>query len=139
MGWTTSGDPKAKRQAVQALDLLNGNTQRFHQDATIFYGSRTKTDSEIHLDRIENDASRRSSKPSLSRQTSGDMDTLPSGVLTPMQPSMSHIEYCADDLARVPSYPTALQSQPNIPIDRVLPSYRAAIRTPDSSPPLRRP
>ena len=83
--------------------------------------------------------SRRTSGQSLSRRTSEEEDPLPSGAQTPMQPSMSHIEYSADDLARVPSYSTALQTRPNIPIDSALPNYHTAIGTPNSSPPVPQP
>ena len=78
---------------------------------------------------------RRGSGYSLSQRTSEE-DSIPSGAQTPMQPSMSHVEYSADDLARVPSYTTALQSRPNIPIDNALPNYQSVIRSRDPSPAL---
>ena len=77
---------------------------------------------------------RRGSGYSLSHRTSEE-DSIPSGAQTPLQPSMSHVEYSADDLARVPSYTTALQSRPNVPIDNALPNYQTAVGTPDPSPP----
>lgn len=80
------------------------------------------------------DVWRRGSGASLSHRTSEE-DSIPSGVQTPLQPSMSHVEHSADDLARVPSYTTALQSRPNIPIDNALPNYQTAVRTPNPSPP----
>ena len=82
---------------------------------------------------------RRSSGQSLSPRNSEQEEALPSGAQTPIQPSMSHVEYSADDLARVPSYTTALQSRPNVPIDSALPNYQTAIRTPRSSPPTPQP
>ena len=48
-----------------------------------------------------------------------------------------HIEYRAKDLARVPSYTTALQSNPRTPISQGLPTYQAATRP--SMPGMRMP
>lgn len=80
------------------------------------------------------DASRQSSGHSLAQQRSDEDNSLPSGAQTPMQPSMSHIEYSAGDLTRVPSYATALQARSNVPIDNSLPNYQAAVSAPNSSP-----
>ena len=79
------------------------------------------------------DARRRTSGQSLSPEND---DVLPSGAQTPMHPLISHIEYTADDLARVPSYSTALRSRPNLPIDHALPNYETALSTPRSSSPF---
>ena len=81
---------------------------------------------------------RRGSGYSLSQRTSEE-DSIPSGAQTPMQPSMSHVEYSADDLARVPSYTTALQARPNIPIDNALPNYQTVVGSSDPSPSLPQP
>ncbi|KAL9128525.1 MAG: hypothetical protein Q9217_002821 [Psora testacea] len=43
------------------------------------------------------------------------------------QTSPQHIEFSAEDLAKVPSYSTALQSNPRTPISEGLPTYQAAI------------
>ena len=42
--------------------------------------------------------------------------------------SPQHIEYSAEDLAKVPSYSTALQANPRTPIKKGLPTYHAATR-----------
>ena len=50
-----------------------------------------------------------------------------------------HIEYSAKSLAKVPSYTTALQSQPRPPVNDGLPTYQNATQTPLPSPSLPRP
>ncbi|KAL8797802.1 MAG: hypothetical protein Q9195_000154 [Heterodermia aff. obscurata] len=71
-----------------------------------------------------------------SRRTSEE-DALPSGIQTPREPL--HIEDINDDLSRVPSYSTALQSRPNVPLDNALPTYQTAVATPERSTPVRWP
>ena len=71
-----------------------------------------------------------------SRQPSEE-DALPSGIQTPREPM--HIEDIDEDLSRVPSYSTALQSRPNVPVDNTLPSYQTAIATPERSTPVQSP
>lgn len=68
-----------------------------------------------------------------SRRTSEDGHSVPASMQTPRQPS--HSEFSDEGLARVPSYSTALQSRPNVPIDTTLPTYQTAVRTAEPSPP----
>jgi len=65
----------------------------------------------------------------LSRQVS-DEDDRQSGHVSPQ-----HVEYSAETLAKVPSYSTALQSNPRTPVNEGLPSYQTATRVPLPSPP----
>ena len=69
-----------------------------------------------------------------SRRTSEE-DALPSGMQTPREPL--HIENIDEDLSRVPSYSTALQSRSNVPLDSTLPTYQTAVATPERSRPVR--
>ena len=71
-----------------------------------------------------------------SRRTSEEGHTVPASTQTPRQ--TSHSEFSDDDLARVPSYSTALQSCPDVPIDTTLPTYQTAVTTPEGSPPAQR-
>ena len=71
-----------------------------------------------------------------SRRTSEE-DALASGMQTPREPL--HIEDIDEDLSRVPSYSTALQSRPNVPVDNALPTYQTAVATPERSTPVRWP
>ena len=48
-------------------------------------------------------------------------DDITSGSVTPQ-----HIEYCAENLAKVPSYTTALQSKTRTPVNNGLPTYQSA-------------
>ena len=50
--------------------------------------------------------------------------------------SPRHVEYSAEDLAKVPSYSTALRSNPRTPINADLPSYQTATGSPLPSPPI---
>lgn len=50
--------------------------------------------------------------------------------------SPQHVEYSAEDLAKVPSYSTALRSNPRTPINAGLPSYQTATRNTMLSPPI---
>ena len=64
--------------------------------------------------------------PPVSSRLPSDQDTgVPSGMHTPV-PS-THVEFSSEDLARVPSYSTALQSRPNHSLDNSLPTYQSAI------------
>lgn len=66
----------------------------------------------------------------VSRRVSEEDDALPS----PDDPQ--HIEYVsAEDLAKVPSYTTALQSQTRTPVNDGLPTYQSATRGPLPLPP----
>ena len=47
--------------------------------------------------------------------------------------SPQHIEYSAESLAKVPSYSTALQSDPRTPLNEGLPTYQAATQTAEQS------
>ena len=67
--------------------------------------------------------------PSVSRRVSEE-DEVTSGPVTPQ-----HIEYSAESLAKVPSYSTALQSNPRTLVNDGLPTYQIATRTPRISPP----
>ena len=59
------------------------------------------------------------------------------GESTPIEShSPQHIEFSSEDLAKVPSYSTALQSRATVPINYELPNYQAAIRIPTVQPPL---
>ena len=64
----------------------------------------------------------------VSRRASEE-DTVRTGTHTPQ-----HIEFSAEDLAKVPSYTTALQSRFIAPINDGLPNYQTAIRIPETSP-----
>ena len=44
--------------------------------------------------------------------------------------SPQHVEFSAEDLAKVPSYTTALRSNPRTPINEGLPSYYTAVQIP---------
>ena len=48
--------------------------------------------------------------------------------------SPEHVEYSAGNLAKVPSYSTALRSNARIPVSNGLPSYQTATRSPMSTP-----
>lgn len=76
--------------------------------------------------------SRHSNSTPSSRRVSGE-DAGPTREHTP-----EHIEFGAQDLCKVPSYTTALQSLTRTPINDGLPNYQAAIRVPLPSPPLPR-
>lgn len=69
----------------------------------------------------------------VSRRVSEE-DEVTSGPVTPQ-----HIEYSAESLAKVPSYTTALQSNPRALVDDGLPTYQSATRTPRTSPPMPQP
>ena len=71
-----------------------------------------------------------------SRRTS-DENALPSGIQTPREPL--HIEDIDEDLSRVPSYSTALQTRPNVPVDNALPTYQSAVATPERPTPVQWP
>ena len=58
-----------------------------------------------------------------SRRTSDEDDGLAGWIVAPQ-----HIEYSAEDLAKVPSYKTALQTQTRMPINDGLPSYQNALQ-----------
>lgn len=60
----------------------------------------------------------------VSRRVSEE-DEVASGPVTPQ-----HIEYSAESLAKVPSYATALQSNPRTLVNDGLPTYQSATRTP---------
>lgn len=64
----------------------------------------------------------------VSRRVSEE-DEVTSGPVTPQ-----HIEYSAESLAKVPSYTTALQSNPRTLVNDGLPTYQSAICTPRISP-----
>lgn len=66
----------------------------------------------------------------LSCQISEEDDEAPSGRETP-----THVEYSAENLAKVPSYTTALRTNPRTPINEGLPSYQTATRNTRPSPP----
>lgn len=66
----------------------------------------------------------------VSRRVSEE-DEVTSGPVTPQ-----HIEYSAESLAKVPSYATALQSNPRTLVNDGLPTYQNATRTPGVSPPM---
>lgn len=65
----------------------------------------------------------------VSRRVSEE-DEVTSGPVTPQ-----HIEYSAESLAKVPSYTTALQSNPRTLTNDGLPTYQSATSTPQISPP----
>lgn len=113
--------------------LDNINTTEDSQAIRDRTQAMSSTDMSPPRDQVLLPPHRRTSAQSQSIRASEEDDVLPSGMQTPMQ---THVEYSAEDLARVPSYTTALQSRPNIPIDSALPNYQAATSTPDSSPPL---
>lgn len=69
----------------------------------------------------------------VSRQVSEE-DEVTSGPVTPQ-----HIEYSAESLAKVPSYATALQSNPRTLVNDGLPTYQSATRTPRVSSPMPQP
>ena len=69
----------------------------------------------------------------ISRRVSEE-DEVTSGPVTPQ-----HIEYSAESLAKVPSYTTALQSNPRTLVNDGLPTYQTATRTPRISPPMPQP
>lgn len=58
-------------------------------------------------------------------------DGLASGAATPQ-----HLEYSAEVLSKVPSYTTALQTNPRAPLNEGLPSYQTAMRRPLLTPSL---
>ena len=60
----------------------------------------------------------------VSRRVSEE-EEVTSGPVTPQ-----HIEYSAESLAKVPSYATALQSNPRTLVNDGLPTYQSATRTP---------
>ncbi|KAL6714581.1 hypothetical protein ACLMJK_008006 [Lecanora helva] len=64
---------------------------------------------------------------SVSRRESEE-DNMTSGYVTPQ-----HIEYSAENLAKVPSYTAALQSQTRTPINNGLPTYQSATRAPEQA------
>ena len=64
---------------------------------------------------------------SVSRRASEE-DDLTSGSITPQ-----HIEYSAENLAKVPSYTTALQSKTRTPVNSGLPTYQSATSTTSSA------
>ena len=66
----------------------------------------------------------------LSRRVSEE-DDAPCGLQL-----LEHVEYSAENLAKVPSYSTALRSNPRTPINAGLPSYQTATRSPMPSPPI---
>lgn len=49
--------------------------------------------------------------------------------------SPQHLEFSSEDLAKVPSYSTALRSRATVPINYELPNYQAATRIPTIQPP----
>ena len=69
----------------------------------------------------------------VSRRVSEE-DEVTSGTVTPQ-----HIEYSAESLAKVPSYTTALQSNPRTLVNDGLPTYQSATRTLRMSPPMPQP
>ena len=69
----------------------------------------------------------------VSRRVSEE-DEVTSGPVT-----SQHIEYSAESLAKVPSYATALQSNPRALVNDGLPTYQSATRTPRVSPPMPQP
>ena len=69
----------------------------------------------------------------VSRQVSEE-DEVTSGSVTPQ-----HIEYSAESLAKVPSYTTALQSNPTTLVNDGLPTYQSATNAPHSIPPVPQP
>lgn len=73
-------------------------------------------------------SSNRGSSNPMSRRTSG-------GNSAPSQNhSSEHIEFSSEDLAKVPSYNTALRSRAMAPINDGLPNYQTAIQAPMSQP-----
>ena len=64
------------------------------------------------------------------RRTSDEDESPPTGLQTPLGPL--HIEFSEQDLARVPSYATALGSRSNVPVDITLPTYQSAVRNPEA-------
>lgn len=66
----------------------------------------------------------------VSRRISEEDETT-SGPVTPQ-----HIEYSAESLAKVPSYTTALQSNPRTLVNDGLPTYQNATRTTQILPPM---
>ena len=69
----------------------------------------------------------------VSRRVSEE-DEVTSGPVTPQ-----HIEYSAENLAKVPSYSTAIHSNPTTLVNDGLPTYQNAIRIPQNSPPMPQP
>ena len=67
----------------------------------------------------------------VSRRVSEE-DEVTSGPVTPL-----HIEYSAESLAKVPSYSTALQSNPITLVNDGLPTYQSATRAQQTPQPLR--
>ena len=55
----------------------------------------------------------------------------------PWAATPQHIEFSSEEMSKVPSYSTALQSRA-MPINDNLPNYQTAMRTPVPSPPLQR-
>ena len=53
------------------------------------------------------------------------------------QQSPQHVEYSAEDLAKVPSYTTALRSNPRTPISEGLPAYHSVVHGPLPTAPRR--
>ena len=80
---------------------------------------------------------RRQVRFTLPSSRTSEEDALPSGVQTPREPL--HIEDIDEDLSRVPSYSTALQSRRNIPVDNTLPTYQTAVTTPERPAPVQWP
>ena len=74
-----------------------------------------------------------SASVSVSRRVSEE-DEVTSNPVTPQ-----HIEYSAESLAKVPSYTTALRSNPRTLVNDGLPTYQNATRTPWISPPIPQP
>ena len=72
---------------------------------------------------------RRQVRFNLPSRRGSEEDALLSGIQTPREPL--HIEDIAEDLSRVPSYTTALQSRSDLPVDNALPTYQTAVATPE--------
>ena len=67
-------------------------------------------------------------------QTSNDEIARRASGENPTSNPTQHIEYSAETLAKVPSYSTALQSNPRSPINEDLPTYQAATQVSESAP-----
>ena len=80
-----------------------------------------------HVGNSRGSSNRGSSNP-MSRRTSGG-ESVPS-----QNHSSEHIEFNSEDLAKVPSYSTALRSRATAPINDGLPNYQTAIQAPMSQP-----
>ena len=129
MGNLANRGPRDRSQLATSGDGLSSpgsrtNGESHDDDDTPRNASVAQNGSAAHPQ--EGTSSDSASPEDLSPRTSGEEEQQQQAE--PQSPQ--HVEFSVEDLVKVPSYSTALKSNPRTPISAGLPSYHAAVRIP---------